>query len=486
MVFWISASLIYSPVVMAQAAALAGYELFMAKVTTFGATTVAYATNGAVLANGVRTFSAPTFSAGGAAVATAARVAVGTGSAAVVVTGGVTGAEVFAAARLLAMGGSGVVGIGLTALTMAPMVVDYFTTPDVQLGPLSARESDKPFLKRIDSNLCFDTVCYEYSHPFGNGSRNWGSPSAACSAGIAEAMALNPSLEVTLLHLNPQSLPKNSPYTGCQVRVKDKTWGNTSEGDNPLVYRIVPPSTSSSTIPASWDDIAPYMDKPISPEVFKSLLDAGAKIKVTPRSITGPAEVLEPATTSTTETPEKLTTTTTTGKTKLEYKERIDPATGKTEPYVQATPSSTVVTKEKDNATGIEKVVSTTETKTDEKPKATETPDLCALHPEIVACATVEQVDMCKLYPESLACQKTDEPEVPDLETKEKPITFTPDSGWGPSTGSCPAPRHLVSGTGADFSFTPYCDFMTALRPVLLAVAWLSGAMILIGANRKE
>ena len=93
---------------------------------------------------------------------------------------------------------------------------------------------------------------------------------------------------------------------------------------------------------------------------------------------------------------------------------------------------------------------------------------------------------MCKRHPEAIACMKTDEPEVPDLEKLEKPITFTPDGGWGGTGGSCPAPRHLVSGTGADFSFQPFCDFMTALRPVFVGVAWLAGAMILIGANRKE
>lgn len=439
-VFWISASLIYSPVVMAQAAALAGYELFMAKVTTFGATTVAYATNGAVLANGVRTFSAPTFSAGGAAVTTAARVAVGAGSAAVSVVGSASGPAVFSAFRALTGGPLGL------ALLASPLIINWLSQGGVQQNP--APTPEKPFALVIQG----------WSGPYGG---TFPSPKAACDSG-----GWGPSMTVVYYWDEPNS-------ARC----------SNGAGSN---YARIEKIGSPSLTPASMDDIASYMDIPTPPAVFKALLDAGAKIEVVPRFINGPEYVSLPKTVEVTETPTTTTTKEITKGVKLEYKTGTDPVTGQPAPYVQAKPEETVVVKERDKATGVEKVVSTTETKTDEKPKPTENPDLCALHPEIVACAMVDQVDMCKVYPESLACQKTDEPEVPDLEEKEKPITFTPDTGWGPSTGSCPAPRPLSSAAGAAFTFQPYCDFMSAIRPVLVGVAWFSGAMILVGANRKD
>lgn len=357
----------YSQVVSAQAAAGAlAYELFMAKVTTFGATTVAYATNGAVLANGVRTFSAPTFSAGGAAVATAARVAVGSGSAAVVVTGGVTGAEVFSAVRLLAMGGSGFVGVGLTAVTMAPMVINYFKTENSELGPLSARNSDKPFLLKTTSENCVNGTCYEYR---ADDDDPWTqSPSAACAASswVSE-------YQQGFYYIKTKYLRYDSAIQRC-VFEREYTAFNTgdsiskAEVTHGLSKRALSSSSSVNIYPASWDDIAPYMDKPISPDVFKALLDAGAQIKVTPRVINGPEYVPLEKTVDVTETLEKITTTEKQKSVKLEYKTKTDPATGQPLPYVEATPKETVIVKEKDKATGVEKIISTTEAQGGEKP----------------------------------------------------------------------------------------------------------------------
>jgi len=89
-----------------------------------------------------------------------------------------------------------------------------------------------------------------------------------------------------------------------------------------------------------------------------------------------------------------------------------------------------------------------------------------------------EPSDLCKLHPEIVACQKLDTPESEELETKNKDISITPDSGWGSGGGSCPAPRNLKH---AQFSFQPYCDFASGIRPVIIAVAWLVAAGILIG-----
>jgi len=99
-------------------------------------------------------------------------------------------------------------------------------------------------------------------------------------------------------------------------------------------------------------------------------------------------------------------------------------------------------------------------------PKASDIPDLCVDHPEIIAC---QQLNF-------------DTPPPDQIQTKDKEISIAPDSGWGGGGGSCPAPRHL-SVANADFTFQPYCDFFSGIRPVVVALAWLGAAMILMGAR---
>ena len=92
---------------------------------------------------------------------------------------------------------------------------------------------------------------------------------------------------------------------------------------------------------------------------------------------------------------------------------------------------------------------------------------------------------LCELYPDILACAKPvfDTPDAGQIERKDKNVSITPDGGWG-GGGSCPADRHFKAG-GAVFSFKTYCDFMTGIRPVVLAVAWLSAAFILLGLRKS-
>jgi len=94
---------------------------------------------------------------------------------------------------------------------------------------------------------------------------------------------------------------------------------------------------------------------------------------------------------------------------------------------------------------------------------------------------------LCDLYPDILACQKPnfDTPDIDQIETRDASITITPDSGWGAENATCPPARHLP-GANVDFEFTTICNFMSGIRPVMIAVAWLMAAMILIGFKRGE
>jgi len=103
--------------------------------------------------------------------------------------------------------------------------------------------------------------------------------------------------------------------------------------------------------------------------------------------------------------------------------------------------------------------------------------------PETGTSEQAKQPGLCDEYPDILACAKPelDTPATPELETRPREITFTPDSGWG-SGGACPAPRHLP-GANIDFGFTLVCDFMSRIKPVLFTVASLIAGMIIIGAR---
>ncbi len=100
---------------------------------------------------------------------------------------------------------------------------------------------------------------------------------------------------------------------------------------------------------------------------------------------------------------------------------------------------------------------------------------------------TEDTPDLCQLHPDILACQKLDEVPDTDLPTSEKPISITPDSGWGADNAACPAPRHLtVQGRDIPIPFDLFCRYMEGMRPIILAMAWLSAAFILLGARESN
>ncbi|WP_367068617.1 virulence factor TspB C-terminal domain-related protein [Oryzisolibacter sp. LB2S] len=98
-----------------------------------------------------------------------------------------------------------------------------------------------------------------------------------------------------------------------------------------------------------------------------------------------------------------------------------------------------------------------------------------------------EDPGLCELYPDILACVKLDTPDEEELPESEKPIAVTPDAGWGPDGGSCPAPRMLtVQGRQIPIPFDLFCVYMSGLRPIIIAMAWLSAAFILVGAREGD
>lgn len=94
---------------------------------------------------------------------------------------------------------------------------------------------------------------------------------------------------------------------------------------------------------------------------------------------------------------------------------------------------------------------------------------------------------MCDLYPNVVACAKVDAVEVDPLPEVNREVTFAPASGFGPDSGSCP-PDQTASflGQPITWSYAPMCQFAGGIRFVVIALAALLGGMIVMGAARSE
>jgi len=94
----------------------------------------------------------------------------------------------------------------------------------------------------------------------------------------------------------------------------------------------------------------------------------------------------------------------------------------------------------------------------------------------------------CETNPNSIVCKelKFDKPESDELKKKDVSVQVTPDSGWG-GNGQCPAPKTVtVSGQTFEIPFDMICGFLGNIRPVIIAMAWLSALGIMIGGFRES
>lgn len=98
----------------------------------------------------------------------------------------------------------------------------------------------------------------------------------------------------------------------------------------------------------------------------------------------------------------------------------------------------------------------------------------------------IENADLCEKHPDIVACAKMDEVEPDDVNNEDKNLVITPESGWGNENATCPAPvTKQVAGLNLEMSWQPFCDFASGIRPVVIAMAWLSAALFVLGVARK-
>lgn len=97
-----------------------------------------------------------------------------------------------------------------------------------------------------------------------------------------------------------------------------------------------------------------------------------------------------------------------------------------------------------------------------------------------------DQSSLCEKHPDIAACAKMDEVEPEDVHNEQKELSITPTTGWETGAGTCPAPvTRQVAGLTLEMEWQPFCDLATGIRPVVVALAWIAAAMMVIGVARR-
>lgn len=94
---------------------------------------------------------------------------------------------------------------------------------------------------------------------------------------------------------------------------------------------------------------------------------------------------------------------------------------------------------------------------------------------------------LCEVFPSISACQPLGTaPQAQPLANKDVPVRASPAGGFGPSEGSCPEPVSIsVMGQVFQIAWNPICSLAASLKPIVIALAWLTVAFAMFGMGRK-
>jgi hypothetical protein len=229
-----------------------------------------------------------------------------------------------------------------------------------------------------------------------------------------------------------------------------------------MMSRDAPPT--ETRIPITEDEyveaIEAAMQNGLPSGVVEGTIKAGLQSNLgfdlddTTRRVSGPATTGAPTVTKKTNPDGTVETTTT--KSNIIYEGNNINVT-----------NSTVVT----NHNPVSNTTTTTTSTTENPDLPKETPGLCDLYPDILAC---QKPILGELAPVALA-------------NTNKNLLITKDSGWGPAGGACPAPRTAtIMGQSISMPFTLLCDFATMINPILIGFAYLSAAMAFLGIGKRD
>lgn len=336
------------------------------------------------------------------------------------VTSGVTPANLFKGFRALA--GPGLLFNGL------PMVLQWMADSGVRVDPVGGG------LQRTDPSTCTVAPCYNWRASLA-GAVNRSSGQAACddyrTLYNAQYPSGNPRVTVSTFN--------TANSTSCFVTYN---YGGPYET---AITRISVAPSSQSWLPASMDDIAPYMQaKQPEPGVVNEMLSRGVKLDVNRPTVTGPASVAGPSASSTDSTG-KVTTTT------ITYKPTYND--NRVTNNIETTVTSY------NPATG-ETV--TEQTKVEEAPE-----------PE------KDESDQCEKYPDRVGCAELDAPEG-EIPRDEVSVSYEEQNLFG--EGSCPADVSAniatLGKTMKLWNWQKTCEMALPLRAMVIALATFAAALI--------
>lgn len=201
----------------------------------------------------------------------------------------------------------------------------------------------------------------------------------------------------------------------------------------------------------------------VGSDLARRLIEAGYTLAPDGHEAVGPSSIPGDTTTSTTSGPAGTTTTTTSITNNLTY--NTDNTTNTTTVTVTQTTNTTTTAPDGTTTTSVDtKTPAPGETPPEEEPKA-----------------------FCDLFPDASACQKLDIPEGQPVEPEEVNVTFAPSGGFGSEGGSCPSPYSFnVQGRAFSIDYQPFCNFFTAVRPVVIAMAFITAMLIALGGYKRD
>lgn len=424
------------------------------------------------LAAGAATDWTRVFQNAGARVATGVKDPIARGS----LTGGMvinsgTGGALIRASEKLTVGGAGV-DLTLSRLVTPANIAKIARGAARLYGPLALAELVLDGVQYVngewesaaplppDSQIGTGLWRTVYGQPATGG--GYGSPEAACRASIIYQGGYpdNPGY-VTGTGVSRQCMLA-APQSGAIGYVSQASTcpvGTTNDGTGRCVgERTWSPATDQQL----EDAIAGALSQPAQYGKAAGVLDASitgrlADLVSESTQVTGPASVQGPAVTSVTTVNGVPATTTVQTTYNVSYAGDV------------VTINSTTTTTYPDGSTQVQ----TTSAGEPGGPGA-ETP-------------TEPDPALCEAFPDILACQKLGALEAEELPDQVVPLAITPEEGFGSSAGSCPADKPLtVLGVSMAFKWGPVCDFANGIRPVVVAVAWLSAALGFFGFARRD
>lgn len=308
-------------------------------------------------------------------------------------------------------------------------------------------------LEQVDRSQCTgSTQCRQYRAFYGTYSTQWvGTAEQACDNNMLGLKQTNPTYTYTR---NGAWVPYSDGSGGgsCPFIESRVNPVGSSTGNAPTPTRLVDPVGTPNWLPASMDDIAPYMSN-LNPDgrIAGEILSNGGEVPLGVPAVTGPTTLQGPETTK-----QNADGTKEISRTTYNFS-----TAGNT-----ITNTSNITTTNNYNASG---AVTNTTTTTTNNAGAAPTGE------------SEPPPTQCDKFPESLGCSKLDVP-AGTIPKENKTITFAEESSFG--GGSCPADRSFTSVTMHRsvkvVDWTTFCANALPIRALVILLATFAAFLIVM------